>query len=108
MSCMLSMQHATDVQGTIGMCFNPFAHYNQVYNIWYGWDSSATTTATKNILTDMINSIGSTPWWMISTTYPDHTGQRVSPDVHLVAATSVSEDDPCYQVRLAAIYALLC
>jgi hypothetical protein len=44
---------------------------SDVYLIWYGNWAGDTTTA---ILTDLVSNLGSSPYFLINTTYPDLTG----------------------------------
>ena len=56
--------------------------FTNVYLIWYGcWSESCGntgSTATKQIVTDFVTSLGATPYFKINQTYPDSSGQTLS------------------------------
>ncbi len=57
----------------------------KVYYIWYGnWSGNSATT----ILTDLVNSIGNSPYFHINTTYYNASGNRVSGLVMLGGTTT--------------------
>ena len=67
-----------------------------VFLIWYGcWSASCGNPdgeAAQSILTDLVSSLGSTPYFQINSTYPNGSG--VAPNGNLLYAAS--EADPLY------------
>jgi hypothetical protein len=58
-----------------------------VYYIWYGnWSGDSATT----ILTDFIQNLGGSPYFLINTTYYDSQGRHVTGQVHFAGATTDS------------------
>jgi hypothetical protein len=56
-----------------------------VYYIWYGnWSGNTATT----ILTDLMNSLGGSPYFNINTTYTDGTGAKVSNAISYLGSTT--------------------
>jgi hypothetical protein len=71
-----------------------------VYLIWYGCWSAACGNpdgaSAQFILTDLVSSLGSTPYFQINSTYPNGSG--VAPDGSLIYVNS--EADPLYSFGL--------
>src|SRR5262245_50532420 len=65
---------------------------SNVYLIWYGnWSSGrpGNNSGTQGILTDLVSSLGGSPYFLINTTYPDLNG--MSPSGSLLYAGSAGD-----------------
>ena len=81
----------------------------QLYYVWYGgWGNinnqgTASRPTTVKVLTDLAQSIGSTPWFNIGTTYNDQNGAVVN-KIKYGGRTAITSSNKCWQVCMAIPY----